>query len=262
MVWVRLAPACAMVALPLTASVCSAEDGDGAMRGSENQPVASNQSASIDEAIPPAPPGITVNPDEEGDESADPAQVQPAGEEKHSPPTPAGLRRLKQARMSERTAGHETPWYRSGLGALAIVLSLVGAATWVLRRWMAGGRISLGRNSGVLRIVGRTPLSPKHSLALIQLGRRFVMVGVAGDRVNTLCEVSDPEEVAELAARTGTPAEPGAGRFDDLLLGEAADYRKVLEEEVGETRRASAKGARAREPLTDLLSRLRTLQAK
>ncbi len=108
-----------------------------------------------------------------------------------------------------------------GVGALVAVLLLIGVVAWAVRRWMPAARHG---DNGVLRIVGRANLSTKHSLALVQLGRRFVMVGVAGDHVTTLCEVSDEEEVAELAARMYVSGGQASDGFDQLLSREAAAF--------------------------------------
>ena len=117
-------------------------------------------------------------------------------------------------------------------------------------------------DSGVLRVVGRAALSSKQSVALIQLGRRFVMVGISGDRLNRLCEVGDPDEVAELAARTGAMSASRAGAFDDLLLREATDFGKGREGEQEEERSVRTGLGRSPKRLAGLLQRLRALQAK
>jgi flagellar biogenesis protein FliO len=117
-------------------------------------------------------------------------------------------------------------------------------------------------DSGVLRVVGRAALSSKQSVALIQLGRRFVMVGISGDRLNRLCEVGDPDEVAELAARTGAMPASRAGAFDDLLLREAADFGEHHEGDPEGARSIRTNVGRTPKRLSGLLQRLRALQAK
>jgi flagellar biogenesis protein FliO len=162
-----------------------------------------------------------------------------------------------------RTVDGDTPWHRTGLGALAIVLALIGAGYALLRKYAPGARTP---GTDAVRVVGRTPLSPKHSLALVRVGRRFVLIGVAGDRVTPLSEVTDPHEVAELAALSGDTLQASATRFDATLLKEALGFDGEPREYGGHDP-ADEPGA-ARDPrtpsrysVTDLLGRLRRLQS-
>ena len=182
-------------------------------------------------------------------------------------------RRFKRTSGDKRTAkvgggsGLETapspdtssPWYRSAISSLAVVLALVGVAYFVVRRFVPAARAS---ESGLLRVVARAALSPKHSVALVHLGRRFVIVGVSPDRLDALCEIHDAEEVAELTARAGVDAFRRRSGFDETLVREVSQLREPAggaEEEASPARR---RPLTTREPLTDLLNRLRTLQSK
>ena len=147
------------------------------------------------------------------------------------------------------------PWYRSGLGALGIVLALVAAATWTAKRWIPAARVADGH---VLRVVSRAHLSKKQSLALVRIGRRFVAVGISGDRFDVLSEIADPEEVAELAAKTGTSVDSQSDMFDGALLREAAEFKEDVDAVA--TQRPPAPRRGGREALRALLRRIRTLQ--
>ena len=250
----------AVALLLLLLGVCSRAAGDEppALPGGEG--VALNQPVSIDSTEDTAPPKATtvLNSD--------------AGE---TPDREAALRKVKrpwrnsggaaEARSARGLDGgpraslvQPKPWYRSGIGALALVLGLIGALVWALRRWVPATR---GGESRMIRVVGRVPLSPKHSAALLSVGRRFVLVGMSAERVNTLCEISDAEEVAELSLRAGTATAPDAEGFERLLVEEAADYRHDLLEEVKEPGSKAAGAVWIRKPLSDLLHRLRALQS-
>lgn len=150
----------------------------------------------------------------------------------------------------------------TSIGALAIVLIVLGVVVYALRRYVPALRQA---DHDALRVVARTGLSPKHSLALIRLGRRYVLVSMAGDRVNSLCEVTDPEEVAELTAHVGNTTRSG-NAFDNLLSHELKDYRSERrpaakagrrQEDVGGVR----EGDGAAPGFTSLRSRLRSLKA-
>ncbi len=162
----------------------------------------------------------------------------------------------------------DVPWYRTGIGALSIVLVVIGAAVWCVRRWMPTFG---GTGCAVLNVVGRVGLSPKHSVALVSLGRRFVLVGLSGDRMTRICEVSDPQEVAELTLRlgqtgsTGKPVSTGgeAKAFESLLAGEVNEYASVPKPaDNGASRATERRGKASREPVGALLERLRSLQVK
>lgn len=249
----------ALAALLAVVSPSPAGDVNVASVSSNDPRVAPNKSVSIDEATPDH-----TAFQETASQSRRAGDLQTeTGETKRASPPSAKRRSAKQARLSRESTrlsgARNTPWYRTGIGALAIVLVLVGGATWVVRRWLPTARAG---ESAVLRVVARTSLSPKHNLALVRLGHRFLLVGVSGDRVNTLCDVNDPDEVAELAARTGTLAKLGAGDFDGQLLREVADYGGATASEAVEAESTRGKRIRPRKPLNDLLRKLRALQSK
>jgi flagellar biosynthetic protein FliO len=211
--------------------------------------VASNQAVSLDADIPhalgnraePAGPTTSVQG------PVAPVQTLHRRKEASPSPTVGGFQETKS-----------TPWYRTGIGALGIVLASIVAAVWAFKRWVPAVRAADG---GLLRVVGRTSLTPKHSLALVRMGRRFVLVGVSGDRLSRLCEVSDPEEVAELAARAGIGTTPSTNAFDNLLLHEAASYEEPDEPELaGGDRSDGPDGGRVSRSLTGLLTRLRSVR--
>ena len=178
---------------------------------------------------------------------------------------PRAARRSSSSVKPRRPADRETPWYRSGVGALAIVLVVVAGGYWLVRRYLPSARPT---GSNALRIVARTSVTPKHHLALVQLGRRFVLVGVSGDRLQTLSEVTETQEVAEVAAQTGATLAGRPGGFDDLLEKEAADYHEDPDADDAEDLALASRtptqagSAQAGKPVADLLDRLRALQSK
>ena len=113
----------------------------------------------------------------------------------------------------------------------------------------------------MIRVVARASLSPKHSAALIHVGRRFVLVGMSAERVQTLCEIGSPEEVAELALRLDGGIERHAAGFEQLLSEEAADYRRNYADGAEAAGSRAAESGRGRKPLSELLHRLRALQS-
>ncbi len=254
-----IAVACALAVQLSTAFCCSAGGQVDAAPESTDLRIEPNQAVSISEAAL-QPSAINTN----DNLLPDAAVVPPGGADVDRPSRRAA--RLRNARRSklrgsfDRGSGAQgTPWYRTGIGALAIVLALVGIGFWAVRRWVPSTRS--GEN-GVLKVVARVNLSPKHNVALVRVGRRFVLVGLAGDRVNVLCNVCDQDEVAELAARVGTAGGQPVAEFGDLLIDEAAEYKVPAERNAGRAQPVRSAGTGAAQPLSDLLRKLRELKTK
>lgn len=87
------------------------------------------------------------------------------------------------------------------LAALALVLGLMVGLYWVMRR--LNPRHMLGQSAGGLKVWGRLGLGPKKSLALVEVGRSILVLGLGDKEVSLLKEISDPEEIAELKANSG-----------------------------------------------------------
>jgi flagellar biogenesis protein FliO len=87
--------------------------------------------------------------------------------------------------------------------------------------------------SGVLEVLGRFPLGRGGTLVLLKLDRRVLLismgVGRLGGGMNTLCEITDPEEVASLLLRTRDEAgESIAKQFAGLLQREDEHANRAL----------------------------------
>jgi flagellar biosynthetic protein FliO len=150
------------------------------------------------------------------------------------------------------------PWYRHGIVALSVVLGVIFGLLWLLRRYVPSVRKT---PSGPLRVVARTAISPKQSVALLEVGRRYVLVGITADHLTNLGHIQDPDESFHLRTQAMEPRPAGRmNRFDELLSHEAAEYAEV-------EAAAAPAGPANREQLQDtmgqlrnLLGRLRTLQ--
>jgi flagellar biogenesis protein FliO len=80
--------------------------------------------------------------------------------------------------------------------ALGAVVSLILFFKWGARRFMIGG-VASGQ-SRAIQIISRTIVSPKQQLMLVKVGRRLVLVANTGAGMNSICEIRDEQEVAEL----------------------------------------------------------------
>ncbi len=109
-----------------------------------------------------------------------------------------------ESRRLSRSQGDAADGWMRTLLALGIVIALIFAARYALRRF--GGRgsgVSLGRRGAVIEVLTRTSFSPRQQLALVRLGRRLVLVGSGPEGMTALAEVTDRAEADELLARLG-----------------------------------------------------------
>ncbi|WP_074311180.1 FliO/MopB family protein [Singulisphaera sp. GP187] len=130
------------------------------------------------------------------------------------PFAPRGATSRRGAKGPEGSSG----WWL-GTGGIALALALCGGISVASKRYLPA------RNgTGSMRVVGRTVLSPKHSVYLLEVGHRVLIVGTGGQGAPSLLgELTDPVErdaFRTTPSRSGptvsVPIGPGssAGRFD------------------------------------------------
>lgn len=113
-------------------------------------------------------------------------------------------------------SGDESPAFgwpamaRTGL-ALALVVGLILVLAWVYERstrarrgltGAAGGRSP----AGLIELLARYPLGPRQSLVLLKFDRRVLLLNQTAPRggpmvTTTLCELTDPEDVASVLVK-------------------------------------------------------------
>lgn len=105
---------------------------------------------------------------------------------------------LEDLLESKKETGERGPRVESPLGAFWKVVSWTSGvlavglvALFLFRRYLGrGGAVG----TTAVEVIGRTALSPRHSVYLIRIARRrLVAVGVCGDRMTTLAELDDAE---------------------------------------------------------------------
>jgi flagellar biogenesis protein FliO len=112
---------------------------------------------------------------------------------------------------------------------LLIVAGAIFTFAMMLKKWGPGRRGTIARNG--LQVLTRQYLSNKQSLCLIRLGRRVVFLGVTPERISTLAQVDDPEEVASLV---GTIERNTPSSFTAKLSGFAARTSGPVDEPATE----------------------------
>ena len=83
--------------------------------------------------------------------------------------------------------------------ALAVVLAVIVALAWLLRR-MARFNRSV---NGQLRILGGLAVGNRERIVLVQVGQAQLLVGVAPGRVQTLHVLDEPVETPQTASTDG-----------------------------------------------------------
>jgi len=94
----------------------------------------------------------------------------------------------------------DAPWYRHPVIALFVVVAAIAGVAMVFRKYVPSSRMIPMQ---AVRVVGRAPISAKHSIALLHVGQRLLVVGMTADRVSTLSEITDPQEVSLLLGASG-----------------------------------------------------------
>ena len=158
-------------------------------------------------------------------------------------------------RVIKQSTGAGVQWYRNGFVAIGAVLLLIAIVAWGLKRF--GPKAQLG--SSAIRILSRSHLSPKQSLALIRVSDRVMLVGITPDRISHLTTFNDPVGVDIMSASTSAnavPREPFDGLLDsESMLFEVDDN---VEEHVPSADLGTVR--QTRRSLKSLLGRVKTLK--
>jgi flagellar biogenesis protein FliO len=102
-------------------------------------------------------------------------------------------------------------------GALAVVLGLIFALRWLLRRSM--NPASLPGATNAVQVLTRSPISPRQQLLLLRVGRRLLVVSDCNGQLNSLSEITDADEVAALIGQLRDEKLTSASRSFGNLLG-------------------------------------------
>lgn len=130
----------------------------------------------------------------------------------------------KTTRLQADTSGQASPQPRGSsalldtrrvAAALAIVLGLIFALKWMSRRFFPG--VAGGKTTGLVKILGRTPVSPKQQVLLIAVGRRVLVVADNGGQLTALSQITDADEVAALIGQASGSSAHEPQQFETEL---------------------------------------------
>ncbi len=186
---------CALALLPGAAAASDADPGT-----TPAEPL--KQPGAALEAQPPP----SLEPDANSAASSPPAasstvEDAPLGSKPTSravPRAPAGAGSSWTSSTTARTAG-----------ALAMVVGLAFLARFIVQRMVSrssglGAQLGPGGRapSGVLEVLGRYPVGRGHTLVLLRMDRRVLLLGQSATGFTTLAQTNDPDEVASLLIKT------------------------------------------------------------
>jgi flagellar biogenesis protein FliO len=116
--------------------------------------------------------------------------------------------------------------------ALALVLALIFATRWIVKKYFPS---VVGGSNGVVRVLSRSPLTPKQHVLLVQVGKRVLVVADNGTQMSSLSEITDADEVALLVGQSATRA-PVRESFDTTFdkAQESYEEKPQAEAEVGQ----------------------------
>lgn len=148
--------------------------------------------------------------------------VPPASNSTAASGAPSNLNRS----LSSWNAAPSTSW-------LVPVFLLVGlGGIWWFVRRRASGAAGGGRIKA-LDVIGKMPLAPRQTLYVVRLGRRVLLLGATGERVQTLSEVNDATEAAEIIGATvQSRRESVSSQFSEILKSAAAPFREPANRET------------------------------
>lgn len=217
----------------IAAAVCVTACPGAIARGADAEPgpIANPAAGTVIEVPPVDQPGVAPFA---GPSSplvvAAPKPAQPAarpsseGRPLKRPASPQVRPGVSAADSKEQDSGFFSHWFlRAAVVVGALIASLLGVR-WVMRHAAAGGTLAAqlgagGRSpQGVIEVLGRYPVSRGHSLVLLKLDRRVLLLGQSNSGFTTLCELDDPQDVASVLTRVEDDAGRALNRrFGDML---------------------------------------------
>lgn len=136
------------------------------------------------------------------------AQGEPAS---RSPAAPAAInledQPIKRTRpaapaapATQKTAARAPTTSAGGLDVKRVVMALAVVIILILLVRVLGkqffGVTGVRRTTRAVQVMSRSPYSPRHEIVTLRIGRRLLVLADGGGQVNTLSEITDPDEVA------------------------------------------------------------------
>lgn len=137
--------------------------------------------------------------------------------------TTAGGNATTQVETADIFTDGALPTLAKMVGALLVVIVCIYFGIYLLKKTM-GGKYGGTNKLNALEVLESTGVGPKQSVTLIRVGDKSVLVGVTGDRMALLTELT-AEDTAALMTSAPVDCEPDA--FSRMLSTAAAQVKKL-----------------------------------
>lgn len=140
-----------------------------------------------------------------------------------TPTTPAETNTTTAFGSSEIFTDGALPTLAKMVGALFLVIICIYVGIYLLKKTM-GGKYTKGNRVSALEVLESTGVGPKQNVTLIRVGDKAVLVGITGERMALLTELT-AEDTAALMTATPVDCEPDA--FSKMLSSAAMQVKKL-----------------------------------
>jgi flagellar biogenesis protein FliO len=108
-------------------------------------------------------------------------------------------------------------WVLQTLAALGLVIGLILLGRWLWIK-LSGQVPTRTSGSRAVEVLSRTAVAPKNHVLLLRVGERILIVGDSSQGLQTLAQVDEPDEVAELlTAVTSQNEHSVSGQFRQVM---------------------------------------------
>jgi flagellar biogenesis protein FliO len=139
------------------------------------------------------------------------------------------------------------------LAALALVLGLIFILRWIVRKLFPNAIRSAA--SDVVRVLGRSAITPRQQILLVQVGQRVLVVADNGTQMSPLSEIKDADEVSSLIGQLNPGKATDGEAFRAALDGSQKEYEQPADEAAS----ADASLAPAQTEIAGLMDKVRGL---
>ena len=102
--------------------------------------------------------------------------------------------------------------------SLVLIVGLIYLSTYFMKK--INSRASGGGNVGdIIKIIGRTYLSPKQSLFLVKIGKRYTVLGVSDHGISPVTELTREEASNFEVQDNRTDNKTRSGKFTEIFRG-------------------------------------------
>lgn len=171
-------------------------------------------------AAPAPAPALAPNAEPKGATAttlAKPKAVAPVETKKPAKAPPTTSDYLKDELDGKSDAAPAAAGFLGTLGrlivALVVVTGLIYLAVWLLKRFGVGGMIPQGRKGNLIRSISSTTIGTQHSIHLIDVGGKVLLVGLFEKGMTLLAEIDDADTLARIEEEIGQSEES----FAELL---------------------------------------------